>query len=362
MPEVGRQAPNKQHTQSVVFEKDADWTEASSRKWCEDHDYYTDGFDETDTQYRWRQYDPDADKFNYRNQEIEKDSISLVLGIPKGKQNMATPIRCFEGKAEPHEPFWKFTNEGESGMPELELYGVISEYSWFEDDITPKKFKDDLYAYGKGGPVLLKVNSPGGDVIAASVIRAIMSDYPGEITARVDGMAASAAVVVTMAAKTVQIMDTAYMMIHDPYVVALFCILNIEMLGKLRDDLKAIKDGIVTTYSAKTGLSEDKLSRMMADETWMSARQAVEFGFANEIIEGGQKKAGAQDQVTIVNCLRNYQHVPPALMQAFTQVTDPLTAEPAAPAPALNSMLTADNEREAQTLRTRVRQILEKEN
>src|SRR4030042_741408 len=89
MPKVGREAPNEEHTQSVVFEKSAGWTEESSKKWCEEHDYYTDGFDETKTQYRYRQYDPDYEKFDYRKQEIEKDSISLVLGIPKDKKQGA---------------------------------------------------------------------------------------------------------------------------------------------------------------------------------------------------------------------------------------------------------------------------------
>ncbi len=364
MPDVGRKAPEgKQHTQSVLFEKSADWTEASSRTWCEEHDYYTDGLDETETQFRWRQYDPDDGKFDYRNNEIEKDSITLVLGIPKGKakenrMKSSKPIRCFDGNAQPHEPFWTFRNaaESESGQAELELYGFISEYSWFEDDITPKKFKDDLYTHGKGGPVLLKVNSPGGDIIAASVMRVIMTEYPGEITARVDGIAASAAVVVTMAARTVKMMDTAYMMIHDPGVVVFLAYLDIETLSKLRDDLKAIKDGIVPVYAAKTGLSEEKLSRMMADETWMSARQAVDYGFANEVVEGGQKSNISN--VAFVNALRNYANIPPALLeqiQAFNQV-NVLPAVEASASPAAD-----DNEREAQTLRERVTQILKKE-
>lgn len=83
MPKVNRKAPDEEHTQSVVFEKSAGWTEASSRKWCEEHDYFTDGLDESDKQYRWRQYDPDYEAFIYRKKEIEPNSITLVLGIPK---------------------------------------------------------------------------------------------------------------------------------------------------------------------------------------------------------------------------------------------------------------------------------------
>lgn len=88
MPAVGRKASGK-HTQSVLFSKAA-WTEERARKWCKDHDYFTDGMDESDDFYRFRQYDPDPAKFEYRNEVIEKTkdgktSIELVLGIPKGQ-------------------------------------------------------------------------------------------------------------------------------------------------------------------------------------------------------------------------------------------------------------------------------------
>lgn len=263
------------------------------------------------------------------------------------------PIRCFGGNARPHEPFWIFRDAAESGsgQVELELYGVLSEYSWLDDDITPKRFKDQLWNIGQGGPVLLKINSPGGDVIAASVMRAIMSEYPGEITARVDGLAASAAVVVTMAAKHVSILDTAYMMIHDPAVVVFLAALDIETLGKLHKNLKSIKDGIVPVYSARTGLTEDRISRMMADETWMSARQAVDFGFADEVLGGGQKESA----VGYVNVLRNYAHVPPELLRVAPPIEDIL------PALAASDPEADRIEHEAQTLRERVSQILSKE-
>src|SRR3990172_4839049 len=129
------------------------------------------------------------------------------------------PIRCFDGNAKPYEPFWHFIDaaESESGETEMELYGVLSEYSWFEDAISPKKFKKDLHEHGKGGPVLVKIDSPGRDVFAASTMRTIMTEYPGDITVRVDGVAASAAMIVAISGKTVKIMDSAYMMIHDPY-------------------------------------------------------------------------------------------------------------------------------------------------
>lgn len=264
------------------------------------------------------------------------------------------PLRCFDGNAQPYQPFWRFVDSGdsESGLTELELDGVISEFSWFGDEITPALFKDQLYAAGKGGPVLLRVNSPGGDVVAASRMRAILTDYPGVVTARVDGIAASAAVAVVMAASRVKMMDSAYMMIHDPSVIVFLAQLDIDTLGALRDELKAIKDGILPIYTERTGLSEGVISNMMKDETWMSARQAVELGFADEVITAGQPRQA--DKVAFVNCLKSYANVPPAVMQAY-QSTIP------APADESSDLLRAEMERQAQSLRERVHQILKKE-
>ena len=83
------------------------------------------------------------------------------------KNNNNEPIRCFEGNTQPHEPFWTWIDAAEGEDPEMELYGYISEWSWFEDEITPQKFKDDLMKYGQGGPIKIRMNSYGGDVIAA---------------------------------------------------------------------------------------------------------------------------------------------------------------------------------------------------
>lgn len=360
MPEVGRKAPDSEHTQSVIFEKEADWTEASSRKWCEEHDYFTDGLDETDTQYRWRQYDPDDQKFIYRNQEIEKDSISLILGILKSEAKNMThkiePIRCFEGSAKPHEPFWKFLNVEDGGEPEVELDGFISEYSWYEDDITPKKFKDDLQTYGKGGPIKIRIHSYGGDVIAASLMNTILRDYPGYKTVQIDGIAASAATVVAMAGDKVKIQDTAYFMIHDPLVMFFLAVLNIEELKRMADSLEAVKAGIVNAYEGKTGLSRTRLSRLMTDETWMDAQKAMDLGFVDEIITAGdQKVAIPVENAAVVNVLRNYAKVPPAVMQAITQLNMQPKEESSTPP------MTADMKREAQTLDERIQKILKKE-
>jgi len=229
------------------------------------------------------------------------------------------PIRCFEGNARPNEPFWRVRNAEETGSePEMEMYGYISEFSWFDDDVTPAMFKDQLYALGQGGPITVRINSGGGDVFAASVIRATMADYPGHITTRIDGMAASAAVIVAMAGKTIKIQDTAYMMIHDPAFSVMWATLDIETLGRMHETLKAIKSGIVDTYQSKTGMSRERLAKMMSEETWMSASEAVKLGFADQVLGGD----GAAQNMTVLNAVQNYRNVPAALLLAATKTPD----------------------------------------
>lgn len=227
------------------------------------------------------------------------------------------PIRCFDGNAKPHERFWKLRNaeELESGSPEIEFYGYISEYSWFEDDITPAIFKNDLNTIGKGGPVTLRINSGGGDVFAASVIRSIIMEYPGKVTARIDGLCASAATFVATAADLVKMQDTAFFMIHDPSTVAWG---TVESFKQIIDFLKTIKDGIVEGYQSKTKMEPEKLAQLMTKETWMTAQEAKDFGFVDEVITSPSK---AMKSMAILNAItpelmNRYLHIPDEIKNA----------------------------------------------
>jgi ATP-dependent protease ClpP protease subunit len=235
---------------------------------------------------------------------------------------MDKPIRCFDGNAKPHEPFWTFRDaaQTDSGLTEVEFYGPISEFSWFGDEVTPKMFKDQLYARGKNGPVMVRLNSPGGDLIAASVISATLKDYPGAVTVKVDGMAASAAVMVALAGDRVLIQASAYMMIHDP-AVGLMGFFQVDELKSLIDELKTLKAGIVEGYTAKTKMDSEKLSKLMADETWMTASEAVAYGFADEVIGGPNK--GAAQMTNFASVLRTtYVNIPSALLSSPQPAAD----------------------------------------
>jgi len=242
--------------------------------------------------------------------------------MPKSNE----PIRCFDGNGKPHEPFWTFHNaaDTESGEVEMELYGPISEFSWWGDEITPKMFKDQLYASGKNGPVTVRLNSYGGDLIAASVMAAMLKDYPGRVTVKVDGIAASAAVMVAIAGDRCMVNASAYMMIHNP-MVGIMGYYGVYDLKGLIDELKSLKNGIVEGYMAKTKMDAEQLSKMMNDETWMTASEAVAFGFADGVISGTSKAANVAQ---FTNQLKSqFVNIPRALLNQTSDDQRPVVDE-----------------------------------
>lgn len=222
------------------------------------------------------------------------------------------PMRVIDGTMQPGEPFWRIVNSVKEEDP-VELYfdGPISEYSWWGDEVTPQTFKDELYAKGAGKPVTMYVNSPGGEIIAASMIRTILQEYPGKITADITGLAASAATIVVTGADLIRMRESALFMIHDP---SGFAMGTIDEIKSFLGVLQTVKDSIVDAYETKTNMDREKLAKMMTAETWMTAREAKENGFIDEIVTGSIKKANySQVPVGFANCLSNYVNVPEAL-------------------------------------------------
>ncbi|ESA58719.1 TPA: head maturation protease, ClpP-related [Streptococcus pyogenes] len=130
--------------------------------------------------------------------------------------------------------------------------------------------------------IVLEVNSNGGLVTVGSEIYTALRNYKGKVTAEITGMAASAASVAVMGADKVVMSPTAQMMVHK----ALFNWVsgNSDDLDKASNALKSSDKAIVNAYVAKTGLSEDEIMDLMRNETFMSAQDAVEKGFADEVM------------------------------------------------------------------------------
>lgn len=132
------------------------------------------------------------------------------------------------------------------------------------------------------GPVTIWINSPGGDCIAASQIYAMLMDYKGDVTVKIDGIAASAASVIAMAGTKVLMAPTAMMMIHNPATIAFGD--HVDM-AKAIEMLDEVKESIINAYEIKTSLPRKQLSKMMDETTWMNAKKAEELGFIDGILE-----------------------------------------------------------------------------
>lgn len=206
--------------------------------------------------------------------------------------------------------FWNWIKVQNSETEErvLELNGTIAEESWFDDDVTPRMFKDELFS--GSGPIAIWINSPGGDCIAASQIYSMLMDYKDEVTVKIDGIAASAASVIAMAGTKVKMAPTALIMIHNPSMAAFGEQKDME---KAIDILNEVKESIINAYELKTGQSRTVLSHLMDSETWMNANKAIELGFADEILEDEKKQVpmeayafGAREfDVQLVNKISN---------------------------------------------------------
>lgn len=175
--------------------------------------------------------------------------------------------------------FWNWVKNEDEGRT-LYLDGEISDETWYGDEVTPELFRRELVS-GKGD-ITVWINSPGGDVFAAAQIYNMLMDYKGNVTVKVDALAASAASVIAMAGTTVQMSPVAMMMIHNPMTVAIGDSEEMKKAGAMLDE---VKESIMNAYEIKTGLNRTKVSHLMDAESWFNARKAVELGFADEILE-----------------------------------------------------------------------------
>lgn len=175
--------------------------------------------------------------------------------------------------------FWNWVRNEAEEERTLVLNGEISDETWFGDEVTPKLFQKELDA-GTGN-ITVWINSPGGDVFAAAQIYNMLMEYKGDVTVKVDALAASAASVIAMAGTTVLMSPVAMMMIHNPMTIAIGDSKEMQKAGEMLDE---VKESIMNAYEIKTGLNRTKISHLMDAESWFNAKKAVELGFADGIL------------------------------------------------------------------------------
>ena len=182
--------------------------------------------------------------------------------------------------------FWNWVRNEDTGATELIFNGPISEDTWFGDEITPAMFRNELSKVS--GDLTVWLNSPGGDVFAASQIYTMLRSHKGKVTVKIDGIAASAASVVAMAGDEPLIAPTGMLMIHNPSTVAFG---NKKAMQKAIELLDEVKESIINAYEEKSGLSRSKIARMMDEETWLNAKKAQSLGLVDGILfASGQPK------------------------------------------------------------------------
>lgn len=184
--------------------------------------------------------------------------------------------------------FWQFRADTKAGTGELLLYGELSDYSWWGDEVTPKQFKEDLDALGDISTLKVFINSPGGDVFAGSAIYSMLKRHQAKVEVYIDGLAASAASIVAMAGNTIVMPINAMIMVHNPWT---FAAGNANDLREMADTLDKISESMIAVYQERTGLGREKIIELLDAETWMTAEEAIEQGFADEIEEAKQVAA-----------------------------------------------------------------------
>ena len=174
--------------------------------------------------------------------------------------------------------FWNWVRN-DDGERVLRLEGPIDEDDFWGDTVTPQMFREELEA--EEGDITVWINSPGGNVFCAAEIYTMLCDHKGKITVKIDAIAASAASVVAMAGDRVLMSPVGMIFVHDPMTVAMG---NTKDMEKAISTLNEVKASIINAYQKKTGLSRNKISQLMENETWMNAKKKKKKKIADEIL------------------------------------------------------------------------------
>lgn len=177
----------------------------------------------------------------------------------------------------------------EESAASIDIFDVIGS-DFFGDGFTAKRMSAALRSIGEDKDVVVNINSPGGDIFEAATIYNLLAQHKGNVTVNILGLAASAASVIAMAGDTIKISRIGFLMIHNAWSIVMG---NKDDLRSAADALEKFDESILAAYSSRATAGEKKIAKMMEDETWIGADDALEYGFADEIIE--TKKAPEQD-------------------------------------------------------------------
>lgn len=175
---------------------------------------------------------------------------------------------------------------------EIIIYEDIGE-GWL-GGLSAKRFADEVKKIGNVKDIAVRINSYGGSVFDGLAMYNTLRNHGARITVQIDGIAASIASIIAMAGDEITIAENGFMMIHDPWVVAAG---NAADLREQADLLDKVRGNLLDTYMKKATVPADQISQMMADETWLTADEAVAAGLVDSITEEVKLAACANAQL-----------------------------------------------------------------
>lgn len=211
---------------------------------------------------------------------------------------------------------WKFAATA-SGELEIFLYDYIGED--LLGGTSAKMFQEELSAAGDVRSIHLRVNSPGGQAFDGIAVFNALVSHPARVTAQVDGLAASIASTIIMAATEISMADNAMLMIHNPYVGLVGDAAEMRRMAGALDNMKK---AMITAYQRHTPKSAAEISAIMDAETWLSAAEAQDAGFCETILTPEQPV----DMAASID-LSRFKHVPAAFAARLRSQTPEEPAE-----------------------------------
>lgn len=194
----------------------------------------------------------------------------------------------------------KFDFKNEAEKASLKIYDYIGNDGW-EEGVTAQAIEDELNEAGNKA-LDIYINSNGGDVFEGFAIYNILSRYNGYKTVYIDGIAASIASVIAMCGNKIIMNTASMMMIHN---ASGACWGNAEDMKKVVQALESINEVIRDVYKTRTNLDDNKLAELMDNETFMTAKECVDYGFADEIGQTGLSSENMQNCIKSIEELTN---------------------------------------------------------
>lgn len=206
-----------------------------------------------------------------------------------------------------------FQMKATNNVAQIDIFGDIVSEKWFDEETSAASFRDALKELGDVSTINLSINSGGGSVFDGIAIYNMLKSHKATVNVYIEGLAASIASVIAMAGDTITMRSGSMMMVHMPWTLSQG---NAEEMRKTADTLEKTGDSIVDIYSERTGITSDEIRNIMNDETWLSAEEAVEQGWATKL----DKKEAVMNSVP-KEILGRFSNVPKNVLERVEKKT-----------------------------------------